>query len=252
MERNEFWEFSLKVNISKTECLMYLKSKVEGMVKRAKGVITTIYSPTDVTLLIGVNLEQKMVLKPIVYSIITDIIVEEYKKDYITSKFDFGVKNDLMFQSFVRALVSFDSDIDKQIIYQKLTCYDNIVLQSFVDFRLKILKSKWNDLISLANDNYLYLLSGGNFLELMKFLLSNLECKVKNVKVVYSQGIFKLYSGEKELKPLLFDSGSSQDMVMGLIGLCPEKISLCDSPVLDKNIVSFLYELFGTKLEIIK
>lgn len=254
MDNNDFWEFSLKVSMPKSDYLLYIKDKVSGIVKNCKGVVTTIYSPTDVTLLIGTPVAQKMVLKPLLYSLIADVVICVYKKDYICSRFDFGVKNDLLYKSFVQALIAFDEEIDKRIVFQKLLPYDNIVLQSFVDFRLKVLKQKWNDLVSLANDNYLYLLSGGNFLELMKFMLSNIESKEKCVEVDFDmEGKFNLKSGGKMIElPMLIKNDNAENVVMSLVALSPKKITINESPYLTKEITGLLYELFGNKLEIVK
>ena len=144
-------------------------------------------------------------------------------------------------------------DIDREYIYQKLLPFDNVNIDSFFDFRLKFLKSKWKDLVSLANDNYLYLLSSDNFFELLKFLLSNLECREDVVKVELSKDNFKLYSQEKLLNtPAVLEDKNKSDLIASLIYFCPKTIVVQDSQYLNKTTKDFLFSLFENKLKIIK
>ncbi len=253
MENINFWEFSLKANLDKSEYILYLKDKIKNAVKTAGGIITTIYTEKDISLLIGLPMAQKMALKPIIYSIVTDILANVYKIEYIVSRFNFEPQNSLLHKSFVKALCVFDSDIDKQIVYQKLINLDSIDLQSFFDFRLKVLKAKWKDLIDLANDNYLYLLSGGNLLELMKFLLSNLDCKANFVEVFWEGEKYKLFESKKQLQlPMLSKNDSQEDLLASLIAFCPKKIVVYNGSKLNKEVEDILFKLFENRVEIIK
>jgi hypothetical protein len=254
MKNDEYWEFSLKADIDKLDQINYIKERLKKPLKEARGVVTTICSQESVLLLVGVNMAYKLRIKGIICSLIANLVATIYKKEYITRKFNFVVKHDLMYKSFLKALISFDSDVDRQIIYNKLICFDNIVLQSFVDFKLKDLKQKWNELIMLANDNYMYLLSGGNFLELLKFLLSNLECKVDKVCVKKNQNgkyVFLFTNNYTSLNSFEFPK-SAEDVVTSLIDLCPNKITIINQNDFSKEITDFLSELFGAKIEIIE
>jgi len=51
----------------------------------------------------------------------------------------------------------------------------NIVLESFFYFQLLPLKEKWKELAGIANENGTYLLSEDSFIELLKFLIDNIE-----------------------------------------------------------------------------
>lgn len=254
MEKNEYWEFSLKVEISKSMYLLYIKDCLSSAIKHSKGIITMVYSSQDLTLLIGLPLAQKNTIKPLLYSYIASFVVNIFKREYICSKFNFCVKQDIIYKSFIQSLVSFDEEIDKRIVFQKLLPYDKIVLDSFFNFRLKVLKQKWNDLISLANDNYLYLLSGGNFLELMKFMLSNIESKVSCVEVKFdNNGKFNLFSLGKKLElPIFIKNNNAEDVVVSLVSLSPKKIVINDSKFLTQEIRNFLYDIFENKVEITK
>lgn len=253
MEQTNFWEFQLTASINKAKAIEYVKNKLKPLIKAQKGVVTTIYSNKEIRLLIGVLEAQKVLIKQPLISAITEIICTEYKCEYIKQNLNFSITNDLLFKSFLKGLVCFDSDIEKQIVYSKLIEFDNIVLESFFDFRLKFLKEKWQDLILLANDNYLYLLSGGNFFELMKFLLSNLDCKAEKIEVSFENDSFKVLSNGKELQlPHQTSSSSQEDLVTFLVSLSPKNITIYDGQFLSAEIKNFLCNLFENRIQIVK
>ncbi len=247
----DFWEYSLCVNIAEKQSILYIKDKLKKLIKKLKGVITTIYTQSEVLLVLGVPTGSKMQIKPILLSMLADVIIKTYKTKFILNHLDFCPSYDISFNAFLNGLCFFDMDIDREYIYQKLLPFDNVNIDSFFDFRLKFLKSKWKDLVSLANDNYLYLLSSDNFFELLKFLLSNLECREDVVKVELSKDNFKLYSQEKLLNtPAVLENKS--DLIASLIYFCPKTIVVQDSQYLDKTTKDFLFSLFENKLKIIK
>ncbi len=253
MENIDFWEFELTCDISKAPCIEYIKTKLKNLIKSQKGIITTIYSKSNITLLIGLNKAQKMEIKQFLYSCIAEMIVNEYKAEYLRSNFDFEMKEGLLLKCFIKGLVCFDSDFEKQIIYSKLIAFDKINLESFVDFRLKFLKSKWEDLVCLANDNYLYLLSGGNFFELMKFLISNLDCRVDKLEVELSGDSFNLISSGKNLDlPFMINNKSQEDLAASIVSLCPKTITIYNGKNLNFDVENFLYKLFENRLQIVK
>ena len=249
----DFWEYSLCVNIAEKQLIIYIKDKLKNLIKKLKGVITTIYTQSEVLLVLGVPTASKMQIKPILLSMLTDAIINRYKMKFILKNLSFNPPYDISFNAFLNGLCFFDIDIDREYIYQKLLPYNNINIDSFFEFRLKFLKSKWQDLVSLANDNYLYLLSNDNFFELLKFLLSNLECREDIVKVELSKDNFKLYSQEKLLNtPTLLENKNKSDLIASLIYFCPKTIVVYDSQYLDKTTKDFLFSLFENKLKIIK
>ena len=145
--------------------------------------------------------------------------------------------------------------IDKKIIRQKLLNIDSIVVDSFFHFRLGILKARWNDLINLANDNIMYLMSKDTFIELIKFLVSNLEFKCDFVSVKQSGKDFKIYDKDgKSLKDELEDCENLNDvfLITTLISLNPRRIRLDTTNNLKDNTMSLLYEIFNNRVEIFK
>lgn len=253
MENVEFWEFKLICDISKSASIEHIKNRLKTHLTDCNIITTTIYSKNNITLLIGCSNTQKMVIKKLLYSLIADVILNIYKAEYLKSQFNFQLKDDLLLKSFLKGLVCFDSDLEKEIIYSKLIKFDKINLESFINFRLRFLKNKWEDLVALANDNYLYLLSGGNFFELMKFLLSNLDCKVDKLEVNLNKEEFNLLSSGKALElPFMANNKDQEDLVTSIVSLCPKYITIYNGKTLNADIESFLYKLFDNRLQIVK
>ena len=195
----DIWQYSLIAPIEHIDYIIWIKNKVDNCVLRADGEISIIYTNESIILAIRLPLAQKLILKPIFEALVAEIILNIYKPIYLEKSFDFYVQKDLLYFSFVKALCMFDYELDKQLISQKLLKYDKLNIQSFFDFCMKKLKDKWKELVMLANDNYLYLLSGGNFFELVKFLISNLNSKYLSVEVRFFEKSWAIYSQNKKL-----------------------------------------------------
>ena len=115
------------------------------------------------------------------------------------------------------------------------------------------MKLKWEDLVSLANDNYFYLLSGGNFFELMKFLLSNLDSKVEKLEVNFDNGKFNLLSLGKTLDlPFMINNNCQEDLAASIVSLSPKTITIYNGKNLNKEVETFLCKLFENRLKIVK
>ena len=157
-------------------------------------------------------------------------------------------------KAFVKALLMFDVNTDKRIIKQKLLSINSIVIDSFFDFRLHVLKKRWNDLVNLANDNIMYLMSRDTIIELLKFLISNLEFNCDVVKIKQDGEFFVLYDEKGEL---IQDESckcelDNDSLVTTLIYLNPKKIRL-DTSYNSKNYaINLIYELFNNRVETFK
>lgn len=250
------WEYTITLPSSKNEQAQKLKNDLQSAVKELGGVITMICTPKDITILIAVKVEHKMAIKSKIINLICNFIILDYKYNYLVSNFKFKVTNDINMQAFIKALVVFDSEIDKEIIRQKIKDYDSVVIESFFTFRLGILKKKWQDLVSLANDNFVYLMKSETFIELLKFIISNLEYRTKEVNVKYKHNSYLLCdSNNKPINDVML--GDTRDygdafLVTALITLCPQKIRLhCDTNI-QSSTINLLFELFSDRIEILK
>ena len=175
------WEYSITLPKTKYNLLNKLMGELTPLIKDVSGVITTMYSRNDVTILIACKQEYMLRIKPKIIELICNLIILDYKYNYLINNFKFKVTDDINMQAFIKALVIFDSELDKEIIRQKLKDFDSVNIESFYNFRLKLLKTKWQDLVSLANDNFVYLMKSETFIELLKFIIAILTIEQRKL-----------------------------------------------------------------------
>jgi hypothetical protein len=112
---------------------------------------------------------------------IADVIATDCKAYYINEKIRVPIKNVVLRSAFTTALLAFDRDTDrviaKEIVKQTHTAAV-LHLDSLYDFCLDILKSRWDEVCLLANENIGYLVCQKTFMELLQFLISNIDCKM--------------------------------------------------------------------------
>lgn len=230
--------------------------KITKYIKENKGIVVSIFLHEVYKVLVAVPSEIKDKITMYLQEKLAEIILTNYKKDYILNRLNFEKSATTNMKVFLQTLVCFDSDIDKQIIVERMNLSKNFYLKSFIDFKLNVLKTKWQELITLANDNIMYLLSDDSFVELIKFLISNLEHRCYAVNIFSKQNCYLLCDLEgKVINDFLIDKNIFYDdnkLLTSLIALNPEKIIIHTNNTLKDNLLKNLYNFFSNRIEICK
>jgi len=111
---------------------------------------------------------------------IADVIVTDCKASYINERVKLPIKDAVLRNAFTSALLAFDRDTDKIIATQivKKFAGETLYLDSLFDFSLAALKTRWDEVCKLANENAPYLSVQNTFMELLQFLISNIDCNM--------------------------------------------------------------------------
>ena len=250
------WEYSISFDRNNFELAKKTSEKIKRKTTQLNGITTILVGSYFVDVLVAVPDIYKDEIREYIIDIIVNIYTTTYKFDYLMRNFNFEVTDDLNMKAFVKALMVFDLETDRKIVIQKVCNNDNrIVVESFFNFRLGILKTRWDDLVNLVNDNVMYLMSKDTFIEFIKFLVSNLDSKCDFVCIKEENGDFCICDKEgKEIK------GESDDgevvneifLITTLISLNPKKIRIDTKYNLRDGALSLLYELFNNRVEIFK
>ncbi len=248
------WEYSLCFDNEKDS--ENFVDKIRPFIKETKGVVISIFLQDAYKVLVAVPIEKREQAMSLLKENLAEMILINYKKEYIMSKLNFEVDHSVNMRVFLQTLICFDSDVDKQIIVESLNFDKSIYLNSFINFRLKFLKNKWDELVTLANDNIMYLLSEDSFVELIKFLISNLEYRCYAVNIFSKQNCYLLCDMEgKVINDFLLDKNIVYDdnkLLTSLIALNPEKIIIHCNSFLKENLLKNLYNFFSNRIEICK
>ncbi len=240
------WEFSL--NLYNEELAKHLLGSLQTLVKQTGGVITSHSENGYSSILIGVHETKREQLEKALSRFITQVICTYYKSSFL-DKFLFLPQHDKMgVLAFKKALLNFDRETDYYIIQKSLSFDSDLYLESFYEFKLKNLKSKWTELVSLANENRDYLISADAFNDLLKFLVDNLEICEDEVNVIEDEEGYKIYlemqDGERgQYQNKTFNE---EGLISSIIDLSPQKINLYCQGV--NNTTSLLERLYEQRI----
>jgi len=173
--------------------LGYIKGRVEGV--GAKAVLKTDkggYARLDIK-----NLTDSEVL----LGAVADVIVNDCKAHYILQNMKLPIRDSFDRHLFISALCEFDREMDKYLALEILQMTPTIVLSGYYDFKLGTLKTRWDEICMIANENIENLVAEGNFFELLRYLISNLEHRIDEAFLECIDGKVRVY--DRQMKPLV-------------------------------------------------
>ena len=218
------WEFSLNFKTENFELAKYFHNSLHAYVHALGGMITSHEDNGFIRILIAVPMENAESMKGMLLSAITEVICTKFKSDFLNKSLLLPELDNASLYAFKRALLNFDRETDKYIIKKNLILENNLFLESFYRFRLKSLLDKWEELVSLSNENKEYLISKESFIDLLKFLVDNLDICEEEISIVKEKDGYRIYTEDNSLIPNSLISDES--MVSSVIDLSPQKINL--------------------------
>lgn len=217
------WEFSLNLKTENFEIAKYFYNTISAYVKALNGMVTSHEDNGYISILIAVPLEKSEQVKTLLLCSITEVICTQFKNEFLNKSLLLPELDNASLYAFKKALLNFDRETDKYIIKKNLVLENNLYLESFYHFRLRSLLDKWEELVSLSNENKEYLISKESFIDLLKFLVDNLDICEEEISVVKENDGYRIYSEENNLQENLI---SKDSMVSSVIDLSPQKINL--------------------------
>lgn len=222
------WEYSITFNQDNLDAFKFAQKKLIPISQELGGVLTTYSSGEFLTILIATPKEEKIRMQYAISNILTTIISTFFKEKFLSKYLHISFGDDINLYALLKALVNFDKETDMHIIKKYLSLENDIFLESFFDFKLSTLKAKWLELSKLANENKNYLLCEDVCIELLKFLIENLEVCCDQVNIICEQNEFKLL--DSCFNTIDFENLNSEksekSLLCNVISLCPKNINL--------------------------
>lgn len=138
------------------------------------------------------------------------------------------------------ALTGFDSESDKKILSKSYVFNSGTALDGVYRFKMQKLKKRWDEIISLTVENGMYIAQDGTYFELIRFLFSNIEARVKDVSIKGGDE-YRIF-GENRL---LFASKDVKEIVYALIDYAPVTVAINKSFGNDDT-VNLITKIFGS------
>ncbi len=241
------WELSISIGVKNLDVAKYIYQTLKSKSEEFEAVVTC-YEQFDNFFILFACPEAFQVRATLeIERCIVKVICNFYKEKFLAENLRLPLHENMSMMAFKKALINFDKETDFYLISKNLELDKNLHLDSFYHFKLKSLRDKWTELITLANENGDYLVSNDAFFDLLKFLIDNLEVCEDEINVFEDEnGYFiKQPNCEDEGK---YKSLSKENLVTSLIELSPKKINLfCRS---DDNTAGFLSKIFEERVNI--
>lgn len=220
------WEFSIGMDSDKVEMAKYIYNNLKERVEEVSGIITSYEQTGKIIIVIACENYEKNRLCYHISDVLTYAICTFIKEEFLEKNLKLPKKTELELFTFKKALVSFDRETDRFLINRQILLEESLYIEPFFYFKLQSVKEKWEELLKIANDNSTYLLSNDAFLELLKFLIDNIEISYDEINVIFKDDqIFLLGNDFESLPNLNSEIIDECTLVSKLLELSPRKIN---------------------------
>ena len=241
------WELSVSVDSKNLDVAKYIYQHLKNQTAEFGCVVTCYEQFEKIFVLIACPKTEQARVSVLIERCLIKVICSFYKEKFLDENLQLPVHENMSLTAFKKALMSFDKETDFYIISKNLSLDKNLYLDSFYDFKLKTLRDKWGELITLANENSDYLISNDAFFDLLKFLIDNLEIGQDEISVFEDENGYSI-KAPNEFEEFECEKLSKEALISSIIDICPKRINLfCKS---DDVAAGFLSKLFDERVNV--
>ena len=235
------WEFSLNLTSENKEIASSIQNSLSLSLSPINGLITSSEQGNIISILIAVENQYAEELKSVISSLITEVICTKFKADFLNNYLFLPLQDKAGLFAFKKALLNFDKQTDKYIIKKSLCLSNTLFLESFFEFRLTKLKEKWTELVALSNDNKDFLVCRESFIDLLKFLVDNLDICEDEISVIKEDDGYRIIDCANKFYTNRIIS--QEKVVSSVIELSPQRINLYfDQSSNETNLLERIFE----------
>lgn len=188
--------------------------------------------------------ENKDILIEAVKSTIVDMFANICKLDYISKRLSITGLSDSANRLLWHTLVAFDRESEQSLIENAFEVEDGLALDGVFHFRLTELKNRWKEICSLTKDNSYFLADEPTYFELLRFLISAVNPKVKAL-TLRQEGNKYIVTGMSESEGIKLTL-SKDELVFYLVDFAPLELILLGE-FSDSDLKTKLQLLFDAK-----
>ena len=236
------WEITLKSSNKHLYMLEYIEQMLFGQFGHK--VVIGKYCMESCMLSIATTEENKNVVWDFLKHLLCNVFCQKFKYEYLENNLDFLQTKNEYYPAFLRVFTYFDLELENSIAYRIVEYQPCIILESFFLFKLYPLKNKWQDLCNITNHNNQALVSDDSFLNLLKFLIDNMESKTDCVVLSFEDECLVYQDKQTQSNVWIALTNNPIEIVCSMIDLSPQKIVLHPNPKYktSENIINFLFE----------
>ena len=170
------------------------------------------------------------------------IIIDRYKTKFFEERLNTDNQN-VLFQSFLKSISIFDSDIDRDCIVKNIEFSGQILIDSLYHFKLQDLRNRWQKTIDMILLNGIHK-QNSSMIDIMKYLTTMSENTVQNAEIDENLKI-KFFEKIKNYKN---DFSGLSNFLTEMIELNPARIVIKNSDGSGEEVVSMLCKIFHNKI----
>lgn len=218
------FEFTISSS-ENTDIIENIFLNLKGAIDAVKGIIVKQQNLKTQSLCLAVDNADKEYIKAVILDSISEGIINEYKYDYLKNNICINIRNAVAYSAFIRALVVFDRQTDKDIIKKNLVLENKLNIDSFYNFRLEQLKSRWNDIASVVNESIPIMLQNKSVADITRYFVNSTNKEVNELHLTLSDNNIQL-NFENQLAALSFEPKDDyiSDVLTEVISISPKKI----------------------------
>ena len=180
----------------------------------------------------------------IIKSALVEMLSQQAKYEYLKDKLPLPMLTSGERSLLLSALVEFDRECEKQLITRAFTLTDGLSIDGVFNFRMRELKSRWDEIGDLTSENSFYLADKEIFYELVKFLFSAIKPKIKGLSIDMDgdQYVLRAHENGQRLRVVYDD----EQLMCSLIEYAPLEIYFEDE-IVQNGTMKKLSKLFSIK-----
>lgn len=247
------WEFCINMSDKNISASKKIYLALKDFCKEYNGIVTTYERCENISILVSAEKCDENRYKHFIANLISDIICDDYKLCFLKENLSLPNLDSISKNAFMQALLSFDKEADKYIIQKFLTLEKSIDIEAFYYFRLSPLREKWKELVQIANDNKAYLSSNETLVELLKFLVNNLELKNETINLMQDNDKVCFY--DTNFKLLKTNDASDKDIdstiISYLISFAPKYVNIYKQDNFNSALIKLLKQIFDKRINFV-
>lgn len=239
------FELTISTRLDKQSYISKLYKSLIDEIKSVSGVAIKQNFKGRSYFSLAVKSEDKDYFKAKILDFIVYMIVDDYKYNYFKDNLE-NLQENIVFESFLKAVCIFDEDIDREYILKQINFKEEILVDSFYYFKLQMLRDRWQKTVGIIKFNQI-INSKNSMLEVLKYLVAMSECLVQKAEVFISKKQVKLRLVQKTSR-FQNDSQGLSKFLSEIIELNPAKIEILRTDDYECEVVDVLNKIFYDKI----
>ena len=239
------FELTISTALADSEYISNFYNKFKDEIKRNSCLVEKInhFNRSYVTFAIKNELKDYFIAK--ILDEIVFIIIDRYKTKFFKEHLIEDCQN-VLFQSFLKSISIFDSDIDRDCIVKNIEFSGHILIDSLYHFKLQELQNRWQKTIDMILFNGIHK-QDSSMIDIMKYLTTMSDNLVQNAEVEILDTNLKIKFFEK-IKNYKNDFSGLSNFLTEMIELNPARIVIKSSDESGEEVVSMLCKIFHNKI----